>query len=281
MFEFNDQAWLPKSVRREITSYLDFLAKFMGRYLPVSEIIAQVMEREDLDSIIDLCSGASQTAVAIRAGVEEHTGRELTVYMTDKYPADPDLRCADSRVVWDRRSIDARSVPTDLRGIRTLFTSFHHFRGEAAAKVLADAVGKRQAIAIFEHADRGWWVMVKMAVTTPLIVSISLLARKKVAPSTVLLNLVLPIVPLMLAWDGIMSIRRTYSIEEMRCLVESETRAGEFDWWIGRTDSIGKRGKGPVYYLVGAPAAGGNGRVHLKKGGFPDISPGKVAPCGG
>ena len=278
MFEFNDQSWLPKSVRREMTLSLDFLSQFMGRFGPVAEILAQVVEREDLNSIVDLCSGASCTAGALLEGIEARTGRELKAYMTDKYPIDSPQQVTDSRVYWDRRSIDARSVPVDLRGVRTLFTAFHHFRGGSARQVLADAIEKGQSIAIFEHADRGRWVMAKMAFTMPFFCWASLFsARNSLNPSAVLFQVVFPIVPLMLAWDGVISIRRTYSIDDMRQIISATPRADEYEWWIGRTDPIGRIGKGPVYYLVGAPAVGCDWRVHVQQGGFPDLAAEKRA----
>ena len=42
------------------------------------------------------------------------------------------------------------NVPESLNGFRTLFSSFHHFRPEQARAILANAMEKKQAIAVFE-----------------------------------------------------------------------------------------------------------------------------------
>ncbi len=48
-----------------------------------------------------------------------------------------------------KRALD---VPESLRGMRTMFEGFHHFKPDHARKILADAVEKRTAIGLFDAA---------------------------------------------------------------------------------------------------------------------------------
>lgn len=249
MFEFNDQTWLPRLLRCQMTEFLDYLSGFMGRYVEMSTIVADVMEEAGTRTIIDLCSGSSRTAIALRDRVERRLGEEVTVVLTDKFPVDGTAGDRTPRVVWEGRCVDAMGVPEDLQGIRTLFTSFHHFRGEDAVRLVRDAVESGQPVAIFEHADRGAWVKTKLALTTPPLVAASF-TRRRMTPGGFFVNFVVPLVPAMLIWDGFVSVDRTYSIAEMRRIIERAGISG-YHWSIGRTASVGRAGRGPLYFAVG------------------------------
>jgi hypothetical protein len=57
----------------------------------------------------------------------------------------------------------------------------------------------------------------------------------------------IPIVPLFVLWDGIVSSLRTYSIKEMNGLVEKLNGTEKYDWEINKV----KSGPGVVLYLLG------------------------------
>jgi hypothetical protein len=47
-------------------------------------------------------------------------------------------------------SVDATNVPSDIKGMRTRFEGFHHFRPDQAKLILNDAIINIEAIGIFE-----------------------------------------------------------------------------------------------------------------------------------
>lgn len=57
----------------------------------------------------------------------------------------------------------------------------------------------------------------------------------------------IPIVPLFVWWDGIVSLLRTYSVQEMKELVSQLNQADSYTWHIGRM----KSGPGAILYLLG------------------------------
>lgn len=59
----------------------------------------------------------------------------------------------------------------------------------------------------------------------------------------------LPIVPLFVWRDGILSSLRTYSVKEMHELVKSLDKTEKYDWEINRI----KSGPGTILYLLGTP----------------------------
>ena len=62
-----------------------------------------------------------------------------------------------------------------------------------------------------------------------------------------LFTYLIPIVPLFVWWDGIVSALRTYSVEEMNHLIQSLNNTGNYDWETGRI----KSGPGVILYLLG------------------------------
>lgn len=60
----------------------------------------------------------------------------------------------------------------------------------------------------------------------------------------------IPLVPIVVRWDGIVSWLRTYSVEELRALVAEVPGRERSDWSIGEAAG---RGPLPMLYLVGTP----------------------------
>jgi hypothetical protein len=142
-------------------------------------------------------------------------------------------------------------VPKELKGFRTMFTSFHHFPPEQARVVLQDAIDVGEAIGIFEITRR-----------TPS--SIGLMFVWALAPflltpfmrpfrwSRLLWTYLLPIIPFALLFDGVVSCLRTYRPQELREIIASLGPA-DYEWKVGeRSTTVGHA---PVTYLIGCPRA--------------------------
>jgi hypothetical protein len=238
LFEFLDQPWFPPVLRRAMTAYL----KVMHRMLRIDRAwapkLAQLFRETGEDRWVDLCSGAGGPVALIVPTVRASLGREPAVTLTDLYPQP------------GTRRVDATSVPDDLKGVRTIFAAFHHFPPPLARAILADAFRKRQPIAIFETTDNS----LRTLIAVPLIPLMVLLFSPWIRPLTLsqfVLTYVIPIIPLLVTWDGFVSHLRTYSPEELRELVQ-DLRSPDYQWDIGAIE------RPFVYrgfpYLIGMPA---------------------------
>ena len=78
--------------------------------------------------------------------------------LTDRFPNLPAFRRAatasEGRIRYLEQPIDARAVPRELTGARTLFNAFHHFEPRDALAILRDAATRGEPIAVFEIVDR-------------------------------------------------------------------------------------------------------------------------------
>jgi hypothetical protein len=131
-----------------------------------------------------------------------------------------------------------------------MFTAFHHFRPEAARAILEDAFQRRRSICIFEAGSGGL-----LGVATMLLVPLNVLAMMLFARPFRWTNLfftyLIPLLPLVLFWDGIVSMLRIYSPEQMQAMTQ-DLQAPDYDWEAGRIRARGIPGGLP--YIIGRAA---------------------------
>jgi hypothetical protein len=131
-------------------------------------------------------------------------------------------------------------VPGELQGFRTMFSSFHHFSPEEARAILQNAVEAGQGIGIFEITRRApstialmfpWAIM--LFVFTPLI--------RPFRWSRLLCTYVVPIIPLVLLFDGVVSCLRTYQPQELREMVKNWPESNTSGKWASIQKRLAKR----------------------------------------
>jgi hypothetical protein len=251
LFEIGDQAWCPKPFRDATTDLLEFFLRIGNYYAPIVPRLRVALEKAREREIVDLCSGGGGPWLRLLPEFGDKT--PISVLLTDKYPnALGAHRVADAshgRIRSELRSVDATAVPRDLRGFRTMFTSFHHFRPAAARAILADAVSNRVGIGIFEFTERSLVGVAALALT-PLAVVVAVPFLRPMRWQTFLLTYVIPALPLGALFDGIVSCLRTYSTGELSALVEP-LRGEGYTWDIGKARSW--RSPIPITYLLGHP----------------------------
>jgi len=250
LIEIHEQAWFPSSFRDQATDALQFGFNLLDAYAPVAPLLQSALDSTRRRSIVDLCSGSG--------GPWFDLGRKLRgdppllqIWLTDKYPnlsAVENVRAAcENHIRFYPASVDATKVPAELKGFRTMFTSFHHFSPEEARAVLQNAVDAGEGIGIFEITRRSpstialtlaWDIM--LFVCTPWI--------RPFRWSRLFWTYLVPIIPLTLLIDGVVSCLRTYRPRELREIVDGMS-PNQYQWESGEVST----GKVPITYLVGCP----------------------------
>lgn len=255
LIEIHDQAWFPGFLRDQVTDDLQILLN-IGK--PYGDILPQLragVERAGADRVLDLCSGAGGPWPWL-ADALARSGRRVCVELSDKYPnasARGRAQSNSANVRYREESVDATRVPRGLTGFRTLFTSFHHFPLEQARDILRDAVANRQGIGIFEVPGRRPLTLLLL----PFVPIVDILLVPFLRPQPIARSVwglvwkwIIPVVPLVLFFDGIVSCLRAYSPGELRELT-SEIGDSGYRCEIG----CQKRGffRLTITYLVGYP----------------------------
>ncbi|NLX57271.1 MAG: hypothetical protein GXY58_19350 [Planctomycetaceae bacterium] len=248
LFEFTELAACPKVLRQLVTGYLEAIVATCRPYLSHSHLLADAMRSTGTSRLVDLCSGEGGPWFNLVRHLEQEVGEPVTVVLTDKFPSrEATARAASVRGLeyWGE-SVDARRVPEQLQGVRTLFNGFHHFRPADAQAILQDAVAKRQPIAIFEMLERTWLALLQV-LFAPLSVLVLTPLVRPVTWWRLVLTYLLPVAPLLVLWDSVVSVLRCYRPEELRGM--TERIGGAYHWEAGRY----WRHCMPVTYLIGYP----------------------------
>jgi hypothetical protein len=257
LFEFTDLSWYPRIFRRIQTDYLQFVATLGAGHENLIPLFTKAMQYAGTTEIVDLCSGGTGPWMRLQEHFKQ-AGLFVTVKLTDKYP---DLEAVQRWSASSRQGIeylvepvDAVMVPNHLKGMRTLFEGFHHFKPEQAKSILRDAVEKKVAIGIFEASLKpslGLFLLI----LAPLMTLVGyLFVTPFIKPRTLsrfFWTYVVPVVPLATCWDGVISLLRVYSPRDLKELADQLQYQG-YIWEIGQA-STGT----PLFvftYLLGYPA---------------------------
>lgn len=248
LFEFEDLPWFPSFLRNYGTDFLQFLANKTKMYQPAIPLLQKGLENSGTTQIIDLASGGGGGLLWLNQELKK-THPQLKILLTDYFPntdAFAYTRKQADNIDYVAEPVDARDVPDKLKGLRTQFLSLHHFQPEDARRILQNAVDAQQPIAIFEAQERSFksflamfFSPVTVLLTTPMIRPFKL--------GRILFTYFIPIVPLFVWWDGMVSCLRTYSVKEMQQLVKQVNHKDSFNWDIGKM----KSGPGVILYLLG------------------------------
>lgn len=250
LFEFEDQSWFPGFLRNYLTDFLQFISNQFDIYKNVTPLLSELVKEEGNNTIVDLASGGGGGLVRLSKRLqEEHP--DLKIILTDYYPNHKAFEyvCRQSPVFsYEKESVDARKVPAHLKGVRTQFLSLHHFREEDAVQILQHAVDSKSPIALFESQERDVKSVLAM-LFSPINVLLMTPFIKPFSFGRIVFTYIIPLVPLFVMLDGVLSALRTYTIPEMNELISRVEGHENFEWKVGRQKSspVG------ILYLIGSP----------------------------
>jgi len=251
LFELEDQPWLPGIVRDLATDYLCFIQATFRLHRPIVPLVAEALRVTNQQQIVDLCSGGGGPVLEIQKALSA-AGLSISITLTDRFPNSRAFQkieeASEKQITFVRESVDARSLPDRLIGLRTIFNSFHHFRESDARKILLDAVEAGQPIAIFEYTERAVLIVFLTMILTPFLVALATPLIRPFRWSRVVLTYVLPLIPLTCWWDGVVSQLRAYTVEELKTLTK-ELPCDFYSWQAG-TVAL-PRSLGHLTYLLG------------------------------
>ncbi|WP_353778698.1 hypothetical protein [Winogradskyella sp. 3972H.M.0a.05] len=247
LFEFEDLKWFPSLLRNYMTDYLQFISNKFDIYKPIVPILIEGLESSKTNTIIDLASGGGGGLLKLNTHLLEQKP-DLKILLTDYYPNVPAFQRTAKQaenIDFISTSVDALNVPEHLDGLRTQFLSLHHFKPQQAQKILQNVVDSSSSIAIFEAQERNLKSIIFMLLS-PLNVLLLTPFIRPFKLGRILFTYFIPILPLLVCWDGIVSVLRTYSIKELNQLI---TKVEGYNDYIWKVDKV-KSGPSYVTYLL-------------------------------
>lgn len=233
--------------------FLRFMISKLNAYEAAVPLLKELLHKTNQDHIIDLCSGAGGGIEVIQQDLSNAMGKPVHVTLTDLYPNLDAYKYlqeqSGGKINYLAEPVNAMAVPENIPGVRTIFSSFHHFKPDQAKSILQDAANNRKAIGIFEGADKSWFELVFFWLFFPLLILVVTPFIRPFKLSRLLFTYVLPLIPIGILWDGTISILRIYTphmLQQMADTIATEN----YSWQTGKVGSgMGKK----VIYLLGHP----------------------------
>jgi hypothetical protein len=250
LFEFTDLPGLPRPIRRWLGDYLRGIVTLTRLFEPAGPRLAALLGVAGTDQVVDLCSGAGGPWPALSPVVEAALGRPVQVHLTDLHPDGDTWAWLEARasrgVTGHRGPVPADAVPAGLPGVRTVFDGLHHLPPAAARAVLADASRRGIPILAAEAVERSALGLLGVLASPALVWLVTPFLRP-LSPGRLLFTYLVPLVPLLVLWDGVVSVLRCYRPDELLAL--SAGLPGDLDWRVERA-----RPRGPAAtFLTGTP----------------------------
>lgn len=247
--ELEDQAWCPAWIRDAITGYLQAVIEATQPYDVAAPVVARLLDETGASAVVDLASGAGGPWRTLLARLEE-LGHRPTVTLTDVAPnAVAAGRFATGAIRYRAAPMSALDVPPDLRGVRTMFTALHHFDRDQVRTILQSAQRDRVGFAAFEATRRSVpGLLVTLFIPLLVLVFMPRVTPRRFLP--LLFTYLPPLLPLLIWWDGLASTLRSYSLDELRTVIDGIREPG-YAWEV--SDVAASRGPIPLLQVTGRP----------------------------
>jgi hypothetical protein len=253
LFEFQDLPWFPALLRDTMTDILGMTIELGRLYTPVVPRLAEALRATGDRSLLDLCSGGGGPVPGVRRRLARDHGLAVDVRLSDFYPNVGAFERIAARegggVTFVPTPVDATRVPPELPGFRTMFSCMHHFQPAQAAAILRDAWARGRGIGVFEISERSLAGMAQMLMA-PLS---TLLLTPFIRPfrwSRLALTYLVPVLPALFTFDGVVSNLRTYTPDELQAMTRPLQR-DDYRWEVGQVRHPLLPTK--VSYLLGLP----------------------------
>ena len=256
LFEFEDLAWFPNGLRVLMTRYINTIHKLLKSGDQIARCLADFFKQSDERHILDLCSGSGGPMPSVISILKDKHGiHGLRLTLSDLYPnltmAKKINEQKDQSLSYLTDPVNALTLESEPKGLRTMICSLHHMAPSAASTILNNAQQARQPIFAYEISDNSfprwlWWIafpvnIISVLLITPLV--------RPVSWRQLLFTYLIPVLPIAIAWDGAVSNARTYTLEDLEKIIPAQSLPGNYRWEKGTLAGKG----GDKIYLLGYP----------------------------
>ncbi|RAL12847.1 FAD/NAD(P)-binding domain-containing protein [Aspergillus homomorphus CBS 101889] len=239
LLEIGDQTWCPGWLHQHEQFTLTQLWNLRIPGWSHGSLATQACEvfrkyLPDLTSytVVDLCAGAGGPTPVLERELNQtlakHGKRPVTFLLTDLYPhldAWQRINKKQPSVSYLAEPVDARShrryADAERKECRIFNICFHHFDDEDARGILRSAVRSADAFVIFEITARD----LRTCLCSPLVFFFTYLVTLRWywwSPLHLFFTYVLPVAPLSLWLDGLVSCLRTRTPLEVKALLQQD-----------------------------------------------------------
>ncbi len=252
LFEFEDLSWFPSVIRESMTDYLRYCLNTSNFYKPTTSFLAECLISSGENKCIDLCAGGGGAVESVIKNLKEENNFEVQFILTDKFPnieAFEFIRKTRPSVIdYIATPVDATNVPTNLTGVRTMYSALHHFTPATIRSILQNVTESKAAVAIFDGGDKSILTIFGMLLLHPIVFFLFTPFFRPFKISRIIFTYLIPIIPLCTIWDGFVSVLRLYKATELLTIAK-DAEPG-YNWKAGY---VKNRFGIKLCYLTGIP----------------------------
>jgi len=205
-------------MRQYQVDFLGGVSKIAGLYRPCSELLQSFHAKK----IVDLASGNGQSTQTVLSELDK-----VVVDYTDKFP--PQSRLSITR-------LDLLNDPLPDADLFTMFNGMHHFC-EAEISEVIKRIPIRSHFLFIEPIGPRLGSFIKVSFTTIILPFLLVPFLKPFRWDRLFITYLLPLGPLICFYDGVVSVLKCYSMNELRSLA-SELSTKERSIKAGRVRSF-------------------------------------------
>jgi hypothetical protein len=236
LIELHEQTWVPRFLREGFVESLGTVLKITGVYRGVPVLYARWLEKSGGQEVLDLASGAGSPTATLLTQLQRLGIEAPRFYLSDLFPAQDKFqqisRVHPRHIAFISDPVNALRVCPPLgQDLRQMISTFHHFKADEAKAILEDAARHSRGICILEPFQRNPLHLL-LAVLTIFPAMLAPFFAQRWRVRLFLTSLVVPIIPLMLVFDAVVSVLRTYTKEEVLNMAAS-LPVENFRWDVG------------------------------------------------
>lgn len=222
--EFGDAVWLPSWMCTCHRQCLELMLRAGGYYKGAVRLYADWARTSE--RVLDLGSGAGG-AITIMLDEPHEDLRLPCIVLSDIQPQCDlyrhlQLRHGPQRIAYRSEPVAAQTAILEHGASYSVCSAFHHLPPEAAAQVIQAIIHTKSRLLILEPFTRNGSTILQMVLLTPVAILLGMtlpFRRGCWSWKAFLCCTLLPIVPLMVHIDGIISVLRTYAASDVLALL--------------------------------------------------------------
>lgn len=242
LFEFEDFSALPQFIRKGITGLLEVFHNMMGSAEMVGIELEKLRQLHAFNQIVDLGSGSGgiMPSVVHRLNANQ-LELPVSLLLSDKFP-NPNVverfnKAGQANVKYASQSVNATELSKAPEGLKTMIACFHHMHPDSARTILRSAAENKQPLFIYEVASNTiplllWWLLLPLSLL--ILAAMALVMTpfvKGIGPLQLIFTYLIPIIPLVYAWDGQASLVRTYTKKDLEPFLHALENLGmQWEW---------------------------------------------------
>lgn len=261
LFEFEDFPWLPKPIRTGVTNLIVVFHKMMETGEVIAKLIRETKAKYNFSQIVDMGSGSGGAMPEVVKRLNAHRTEEpLNLIMTDLHPNPGIITRINEKepdyISYRSAPLDATNFSEAPEGLKTMVNSFHHMPPDKARQILKSAQENREPLLIYEMGENFvptllWWLLLPLSLS--ILIVMVFFMTPFVRPLTwkqLLFTYLIPIIPIVYAWDGQASTVRMYTFKDIDYLLKG-LKTENYSWEVAHAQR--SNGKKLGYYILGLP----------------------------